>query len=132
MNRLKRIVARILLVACAFLGAGWQAATQSAAGQQASPPSSAAQLEAVRENNFGVSLMNRQQFDDALAKFRIACAQEPKTAVPCVNVGIALFNLQKYDEARQVLTEITGLDPQNARAWFNLGLLDKAAGEIDA
>jgi len=131
-NRLKRIFAQVLVIACAFLGVGWQAATQLAAGQQPAAVASPTQLEAVRENNFGASLMNRQQFDDALAKFRVACARGTKTAIPCVNVGIALFNLQKYDEARAILTEIVGLDPQNARAWFNLGLLQKATGEADA
>jgi len=132
MNRLKRIVARATLIVCAFSCIGWQAATESAAGQQAAPGTSAAQLEAVRENNFGVSLMNRQQFDEALVKFRAACAQGPKIAIPCVNAGIALFNSQKYDESRAVLAEIVGLDPRDARAWFNLGLLDRTAGEMDA
>ncbi len=132
MNRLKRIVARAALIVCALACIGWQAATESAAGQQAAPAHSPTQLEAVRENNFGVSLMNRQQFDQALVKFRAACALGPKSAIACVNVGIALFNLQKYDEARAVLAEIVALDPQNARAWFTLGLIDKAAGEMDA
>ncbi len=132
MNRLKQVVAQAVLIACAFLCVGWQAATESAAGQQAAPSTSAAQLGALRENNFGVSLMNRQQFDDALAKFRAACALGPKTGIPCVNMGIALFNLQHYDEAHRALTEIVGLDPGNARAWFNLGLLDKAIGDMDA
>jgi tetratricopeptide (TPR) repeat protein len=132
MNRLKQVVAQAVLIACAFFCVGWQAATESAPGQQAAPSASAAQLEAVRENNFGVSLMNRQQFDDALAKFRAACALGPKTGIACVNVGIGLFNLQHYDEARRTLAEIVGLDPGNARAWFNLGLLDKAVSEMDA
>jgi tetratricopeptide (TPR) repeat protein len=134
MNQLKRIATLALVIACALVCAGLGAAQDSPAAPQAAALTmpSAAHLEAVRENNFGVALMNRQQFDDALAKFRAACAQVEKTDVPCVNTGIALFNLQKYDEARKVLAEIVGLDSQNARAWFNLGLLDKAAGETDA
>jgi tetratricopeptide (TPR) repeat protein len=135
-NRLRRVLAPAALIACALICAGSRGAEAFAAGQQAAPAlapaPSAAQLEAVRENNFGVALMNRQQFDDALAKFRAACAQVAQTDIPCVNVGISLLSLQRYDEARKVLTGITGLDPQNGRAWFNLGLLDKSAGDVDA
>ncbi|MGD0841588.1 MAG: FG-GAP-like repeat-containing protein [Candidatus Acidiferrales bacterium] len=128
----KRIVAPFLLITSALVFLSWQASIQSAVAQQQQPAQPAADLGAVRDNNFGVSLMNRQQFEDALAKFQAACARGPKTAIPCVNVGIALFNLQKYDEARQILKAIVDLDPQNARAWFNLGLLDKASGDSDA
>jgi len=133
-NRLTRILAPVALIACALICIGWRAPQDSPAAQQQepAPAPSTAHLEAVRENNFGVALMNRQQFDEALAKFQTACAQTAKADIPCVNVGVALLNLQRYDEARKVLTEIVGLDPQNARAWFNLGLIDKAAGSADA
>jgi tetratricopeptide (TPR) repeat protein len=134
LNRLRRIIAPVALIACAFICIGWQAPKDSPAAQQqqAAPAPSAAHLEAARENNLGVALMNRQQFDEALAKFQAACAQTAKADIPCVNVGVALLNLQRYDEARKVLAEVVGLDPQNARAWFNLGILDKAAGSADA
>jgi Flp pilus assembly protein TadD len=130
--RFRRIIAAAVLIASALICLTWQAGVESAFGRQETPPQSAADLEAVRANNFGVALMSRQQFDDALVKFRAACARASKTSVPCVNVGISLLNLQKYDEARKDLTEIAGLDPRNARAWFNLGLLDKTAADVDA
>jgi Tfp pilus assembly protein PilF len=132
MKRVKPIVALAAVIGCAFVCAGLEGERNFSAPPQAAPTLPAAHLGAVRENNFGVALMNRQQFDDALAKFRTACAQSAKTDVPCVNVGIALFNSQRYDEARKVLADIVGLDPRNGRAWFNLGLLEKSAGDAIA
>ena len=35
----------------------------------------------IRENNFGVSLMNRQQFEKALGKFQRACILDPQTDI---------------------------------------------------
>ncbi len=83
----------------------------------------------IRENNFGVALMNRQQFEQALGKFQRACILEPPSDVGCVNTGIALLNMQRFDEARQILEKSAERDPRNPRVWFNLGLLEKALGK---
>jgi hypothetical protein len=50
--------------------------------------------EITRENNFGVALMNRQQFEKALGKFQRACIIDPDTDTGCVNVGIAFLNMR--------------------------------------
>jgi Flp pilus assembly protein TadD len=84
--------------------------------------------EITRENNFGVALMNRQQFEKALGKFQRACIIDPDTDVGCLNAGIAFLNMQRFDEARAILEKSAQRDPRNPRAWFNLGLLEKAAG----
>jgi hypothetical protein len=52
----------------------------------------ASHAQIVRENNFGVALMNRQQFEQALGKFQRACILEPQSDIGCVNAGIALLN----------------------------------------
>src|SRR5271154_6932444 len=82
----------------------------------------------TRENNFGVALMNRQQFEKALGKFQRACIIDPETDTGCLNVGIAFLNMQRFDEARAILEKSAQRDPQNPRVWFNLGLLEKASG----
>ncbi|MGC1383589.1 MAG: FG-GAP-like repeat-containing protein [Candidatus Acidiferrales bacterium] len=86
----------------------------------------------IRENNFGVALMNRQQFEAALGKFQRACILDPNSDVGCLNAGIALLNMQRFDDARQLLDKAAQRDPRNPRAWFNLGLLEKANGNVDA
>ena len=91
-----------------------------------------AAAQVVRENNFGVALMNRQQFEQALGKFQRACILDPNSDVGCLNMGIAFLNMQRFDEARQLLEKSAQRDPRDARAWFNLGLLEKANANLEA
>jgi tetratricopeptide (TPR) repeat protein len=88
--------------------------------------------EITRENNFGVALMNRQQFEKALGKFQRACIIDPDTDTGCVNVGIAFLNMQRFDEARTILEKSAQREPRNPWVWFNLGLLEKARGNAPA
>lgn len=88
--------------------------------------------EITRENNFGVALMNRQQFQAALAKFTRACIMDPQSDVGCTNMGIALLNMQKFDEARTILEKSAQRHPRNPVPWFNLGLIEKAEGHPEA
>ncbi len=104
--------------------------TDSAASDQADAQA-ASHAQIIRENNFGVALMNRQQFEQALGKFQRACILEPQSEIGCVNTGIALLNMQRFDDARQILTKSAERDPRNPRVWFNLGLLEKALGKSD-
>ena len=102
----------------------------SSASEQADAQA-ASHAQIIRENNFGVALMNRQQFEQALGKFQRACILEPQSDTGCVNAGIALLNMQRFDEARQILGKSAERDTRSPRVWFNLGLLEKAAGKAD-
>ena len=92
----------------------------------------APRAEIIRENNYGVALMNRQHFEEALGKFQRACILDQESDIGCVNVGIAFLNMQRLDDAQQILQKSAERDPKNPRVWFNLGLLAKAAGQPDA
>src|SRR6202522_3627717 len=107
-----------------------KSADATPAEQEEARAASHAQI--IRENNFGVALMNRQQFEQALGKFQRSCILEPQSDVGCVNAGIALLNMQRFDEARPILSKSGERDPRNPRVWFNLGLLEKALGNSDA
>ena len=140
--RLVRAIFLLLALAGALIGAFAEAGQQA---KRARTPKSAdanptdldearaaSHAKIIRENNFGVALMNRQQFEQALGKFQRACILEPQSDIGCVNAGIAFLNMQRFDEARQLLSKSAERDPRNPRAWFNLGLLEKAAGKSDA
>jgi tetratricopeptide (TPR) repeat protein len=88
--------------------------------------------DAIRQNNLGVALMSRTQFEDALARFSTACVMNPQSDTGCLNMGIALLNLKQYDAARQMLAKTAEINPQIAGAWYNLGVLERAAGNKDA
>jgi len=137
--RLIRTILFFLAIAGAFAGVGANAqqqtkrprkskSTDSSASDQADAQA-AQHAQIIRENNFGVALMNRQQFEQALGKFQRACILEPQSDVGCVNTGIALLNMQRFDEARQILEKSADRDPRNPRVWFNVGLLEKAVGK---
>src|SRR5580704_820558 len=128
------------MVACAIVGSGQQrqstrprtspASNTETADSQKEKPDPRAEI--TRENNFGVALMNRQQFEKALGKFQRACIIDPETDTGCLNVGIAFLNMQRFDEAREILQKSAQRDPRNPWAWFNLGLMEKAGGDADA
>ncbi len=112
---------------------------QSSTPQKSAEPASAEQaapaenpfIEITRENNFGVALMNRQQFEPALAKFTRACILDPQSDIGCTNMGIALLNMQKFEQAQSLLEKSAERHPQNPVPWFNLGLIAKALGHPD-
>src|SRR6202046_4534649 len=125
---------------CAMVGSGQQSKSTpgrnspghkaETADPQREKPDPRAEI--TRENNFGVALMNRQQFEKALGKFQRACIIDPETDTGCLNVGIAFLNMQRFDEARTILNKSAQRDPSDPRVWFNLGLLEKAAGNAGA
>jgi Flp pilus assembly protein TadD len=143
MKRVARVALFAGIFACALTGAGQ--APQQQLQQRARTHASAAKkaeeadqqktdprAQIIRENNFGVALMNRQQFEQALGKFQRACILDPQTDIGCLNTGIALLNMQRFDEARQILEKSAQRNPRDPHAWFNLGLLEKAMGNADA
>jgi hypothetical protein len=72
--------------------------------------------------------MNQQQFVRALKLFRQATALDPALKAARTNEGIALLNLQRFNLARLVLVAVVKADPNDAPAWYNLGLLYKNQG----
>jgi Tfp pilus assembly protein PilF len=88
--------------------------------------------EVLRANNLGVAYMDQQRPEDALKEFKRAIAADSENYIPQLNEAIALLNMQRADEAREILEEITQSEPADARGWYNLGLLEKSAGNSEA
>lgn len=81
---------------------------------------------AIRLNNVGVAYMGQQRFADARRMFARALAVNPSSDVARLNLAIALYFLQSYDEARALLLALAKSHPNDARAWYYLGLLYKS------
>ena len=134
MKRFSRIAAPVCVLACAFAGAGQQrkhpatakAPASETSGAESAP--SSPRVQAIRDNNTGLALMERQQFTAALPKFQSACIMDTASDVGCMNMGIAFLYMRQYDDARRVLAKSASKDAKNPRAWFNLGLVEKALG----
>ncbi|HWW51695.1 MAG TPA: FG-GAP-like repeat-containing protein [Verrucomicrobiae bacterium] len=135
MNRLARLAAPLTVMACALAGAGRQRGHPPRPEPVVEPEPSlgpAPHEGAIRDNNLGLVLMNRRQFEEALGKFQRVCILDPESDAGCLNMGIALLNMRQYDQASTILTKSAERDPANARAWFNLGLLERARGRPQA
>ena len=134
MNRYARITAPLLILACG-LSAGGQRAKRSRSSHRQSAPTPAAgprspqHVDAIRENNLGIALMDRHQFAEALGKFQTACVMNPESDAGCLNMGIAFLNMRQLEDAQRVLAKSAERDPKNPRAWFSLGLLEIAIGQ---
>ncbi len=74
-------------------------------------------------NNLGVAEMNRGRTGEAYDHFRQAWQRDSTLFPARLNEGIALLNAQRFDEAQEVLLDATQRQPDNARAWYNLGIL---------
>src|SRR6266446_5605875 len=97
----------------------------------AAPEQSSAAAEAARLNNLGVAYMNQQSFEKALKAFQDA-ARDPKLTAARLNQGIALLSLGRVDAAKEFLEEAVKRDPQDAHAWYSLGLLNKNTSDAQA
>ncbi len=72
--------------------------------------------------------MDEHEFTQALGRFQTACVMNPASDTGCLNMGIALFYTGRLNDADSILAKSAQRDPQNPRAWFNLGLVERAAG----
>ena len=85
-------------------------------------------VEATRENNTGVALMNQQLLAKALVHFEEAHKADPTAIIPVLNKGLALMYLGRLPEANATLEAASATDPSNARIWYSLGLARFDAG----
>jgi tetratricopeptide (TPR) repeat protein len=136
MIRLGRSLGVMLIaLACALPGAAQQPKKKRATSTPAKQPSAAPAypyMEAIHQNDLGIDLMDHGQFADAYAKFEMACIMDIESDIGCQNSGIALLAMKNYESARQMLSKSTERNPEYARAWFNLGVLERAQGHADA
>lgn len=132
MKQLARSALPVGLLVCALMGSAGQQKSSRALRRQEAAAFSSTLVQAIRDNNVGIALLELQRFTDALGKFQTACIMDPDSEVGCMNMGIALLNMQRYDDARRVLTKSASRQAQSPVPWFNLGLVEKTVGQTAA
>lgn len=80
--------------------------------------------------HYGLSLLmaERQDFDSALQHAKFALTTEPKEPRILAQVGYCHLALGNLQLAETPLRSATRLDPENASAWNNLGIVMQAKG----
>ena len=75
--------------------------------------------------------MDQGSYSEAFANFQTACIMVPDSNTGCLNSAIALIAMEQYDAAHKILTIDVSREPENPRAWFTLGLLNRIQGQND-
>jgi tetratricopeptide (TPR) repeat protein len=85
----------------------------------------------MRWNNYGVALLDAQQYAASVAAFERVAKLRPDYADAPTNVGIVYINWEKYDEALPYLERSLALAKDNARALYYLALVQRNEGQVD-
>lgn len=80
-------------------------------------------------NALGEAFASRGNFAEAARELRIAVKLAPSSTVAKYNLALALIGLQQNEEAQKLLVEVTGKDPRNADALYQLGKVQLDEGD---
>ncbi|SFS13692.1 Tetratricopeptide repeat-containing protein [Granulicella pectinivorans] len=86
----------------------------------------------MRWNNYGIALLDAQQYAESAAAFAKVAAIRPDYADAFTNIALADFQWQHYDDSRAALKQALRLSPGNARALYYLSLIERNEGNLDA
>ncbi len=86
----------------------------------------------MRWNNYGIALLDAQQYEESAAAFTKVTALRPEYADAQTNIALAKFQAQHYNESRAALEKALSLSPGNARAEYYLALVERNEGDLDA
>lgn len=85
-------------------------------------------LSASIYNNMGLAYRNLRNFPYAIASFQRACRIQPVFALYFRNLVETYAAAGVLPQAEMSMTTIVGHNPDNAEAWFLLGLMNQASG----
>ncbi len=98
----------------------------------AAPPDPDDNAEWMRWNNYGIAMLDAQQYAESARAFEQVAAMRPDYADAFTNIAIANFQWERYDAARANLEKALQLSPRNARALYYLALVERTQGRLDA
>jgi tetratricopeptide (TPR) repeat protein len=94
------------------------------------PPDAKENPEWMRWNNFGIGLLDAQQYLASVHAFERVAALRPDYADAYTNMGIVEISWEKYDDAKQNLAKALTLLPGDPRALYYRALVERNAGQI--
>jgi tetratricopeptide (TPR) repeat protein len=83
----------------------------------------------MRWNNLGIALLDQFQYAEAVGAFTEVIKLRYDYADAYTNVGLTEIVWEKYDSARTAIRRALALDPNNARALYYDGLLQRRSGD---
>ena len=94
------------------------------------PPTPDENKEWMRWNNFGIGLLDAQQYLASVHAFERVAALRPDYADAYTNMGIVEISWEKYDDAKSNLAKALALLPGDPRALYYRALVERNAGQI--
>lgn len=86
----------------------------------------------MRWNNYGIGLLDAQQYDAAVSAFEHVAALHPDDFDPPTNIAVTYIAWEKYDDALPYLHKSLQLKNDNARALYYLALVQRNSGDVNA
>ena len=94
-------------------------------------PGPAENKEWMRWNNYGIALLDAQQYAASVRAFQRVIKLRPDYADAYTNVAIVDIQWEKYDDARPSIDKALALAPNNARALYYRALVERNEGKLD-
>jgi tetratricopeptide (TPR) repeat protein len=85
----------------------------------------------MRWNNYGIGLLDAQQYAASYAAFQRLAKLRPDYADAYTNMAIVDIQWERYNDARPNLAKALELSPNNARALYYRALVERNQGDLD-
>jgi tetratricopeptide (TPR) repeat protein len=85
----------------------------------------------MRWNNYGIALLDAQQYAASVYAFERVAQMRPDYADAETNIGLTYIQWEKYEEALPHLNKSLGIAKDNARALYYLTLVERNQGNVD-
>lgn len=85
----------------------------------------------MRWNNLGIALLDQFQYQESIQAFSHVVKLRPGYPDGYINVGLTDIVWEKFESARKAIHKALSLDPDNARALYYDGLLQRRAGNTE-
>lgn len=105
-------------------------ATDSSKRSPSAKESPAAQ-EWMRFNNYGIALLDAQQYKQSVAAFQHVASLRPDYADAYTNMAVVEIAWERYDDAKPHLAKALSLLPGDPRALYYRALVERNAGQVN-
>ncbi len=86
----------------------------------------------MRWNNLGIAYLDQLQYAEAVQAFNEVVRLRPDYADGHINIALTYIEWEKYSSARNSLEKALELDPNNARAFYYLALVERRSAHPEA
>ncbi|MBT9332881.1 tetratricopeptide repeat protein [Paracidobacterium acidisoli] len=86
----------------------------------------------MRWNNFGIGLLDAQQYAEAVDAFTHVAEMRPDYADARTNLGLAYYQWEKYEPADREIAKALEMSPGNPRALYYQALVYRNEGKLSA